>query len=157
MIITESYKTWKLPISDLEKIEACTWGSKKALKRSNFTTTCHVLKFGGLLNFIYVYSVYMCKKEAEVEWKLTLKVTGGIFQLAPLSEAANISTDELWKLKKEKAGGGTWWDTTTCIWWIPWFFKRTGFNSSGIVTLNTWTVADSFINAYGLVGCCVDN
>lgn len=45
----------------------------------------------------------MCQREAKIEWKWTLKVTGGFFQPAPVSEVANISTDELWQLKKEKA------------------------------------------------------
>ena len=40
----------------------------------------------------------------------------------------------------------------------PKFFKRSGFNSSDIVIVNTnRMMTHSFINAYGLVGCCVDN
>lgn len=45
----------------------------------------------------------MCQREAEIEWKWTLKVTAGFFQPAPVSEAASISTDKLWQLKKERA------------------------------------------------------
>jgi len=63
IIITESCKTWKNSINDLEKIRAFeAWGSKKALQGSNFTTTFRVLKVGGFFHFIYM-QVYICAKE----------------------------------------------------------------------------------------------
>lgn len=38
------------------------------------------------------------------------------------------------------------------------FLKRSAFNSSGVLIVNTnRTVTYSFINAYEVVGCCVDN
>lgn len=40
----------------------------------------------------------------------------------------------------------------------PKFLKRSAFNSSGVLIVNTnRTVTYSFINAYEVVGCCVDN
>lgn len=60
------------------------------------------------------------------------------------------------KTKKEKTEGQDKMGHND-LYLNPKFLKRSTFNSSGVVIVNNRTVTYSFINAYEVVGCCVDN
>lgn len=65
MIITESYKTWKLPISGLEKIEACSLWQQASTSGKQFYhyMPCFKNWGGGGVFILFICKVYICSKE----------------------------------------------------------------------------------------------
>lgn len=63
MIITESCKTWKLPISDLEKIEACSLGQQESTSGKQFYPYMPCFKSWGFFFILFICKIYVYAKE----------------------------------------------------------------------------------------------